>query len=1033
MQEKQSIYSQEKDTSIADDEAQVVIEIENSLNKNITITDEDKEWGDNMGINNESHLKLHAALRFIYPNLGNDADKLRKLFCTSVVQVTNLNASRILLRPRPKPKPNPDKEKNTPAPSVKIRMQGIENKILKDVINLPFHATNLVPSRREILASISDTTRENILELSRVLKDRKIAFIHGPTGLGKTTLAKTLAFHLGVPLYQETGSLSKTYVQLTRKIEFRNTKSGRETITVPSGLIKAAMTGAIYLIDEFNYLPGDVQLAIAQIVDDGSILLENDVRVLVHPDFAIIATGNIGYGGTNKVNDAVIRRAGGGQEVDYLPEEEEAEAIYVDVLSKIESLRTLRGIDLNQNLLIKDQVLDVVRFIGELRTETRNSYNYKTKRKRINLSQLPVMEDGVPYYEQFSFRAVSSFIYSLFVKALSQGKRTINYNESFYIFSQPTNDKESLKNIFNRKLMGKQFQLNDSIVVTVNIEERTAEELERELDSLFSSEFSSVSLLGEKDANVDNNETDVANNETDKFELDPTSLVHQDFDPMEEFILETPSQEATEIGEPLILDEKAQKYIKKLYEECLGLSRNEEGEPVYLEKRFASILDFKNILTFKYEDIKAYALLAWKGIIKEASFYNTKSGEFFIPNDKRINSYIQVYFEDSKGKIFINPAEGKIYTESQLGEEISDEYIRVSISTDDSKKHIKSLIISKIKDSLIHAKVNTDQTEGNGMRTISDVVYPSVEGATEIYKAYTPEDAGRYFDYKTPTVVKTLESIKHSHLTGKHVLLTGPSGTGKSSFAKTYAIDNGLPYISVQFHERISESDLIVKLEITNGQIVEVPRLFLNAFKFGWVAEIREINLAIPNFVAFLNTALDQNGTFTVNGEIIKKHPNFLLVATRNPYSELFPGTKPMASSLLNRFDSMTIDYASQKEEVDMLMNLIKEENEKLNETNSKALRGLLNKIHKSVSITRNHLKDETTMRRLSPEQIMILQRQRLSTDLLQDLVRNAKDLYDLANKFLNKIRLSEEENKLLPQGVNNTATLAEFLQYKSK
>ena len=78
-----------------------------------------------------------------------------------------------------------------------------------------------------------------------------------------------------------------------------------------------------------------------------------------------------------------------------------------------------------------------------------------------------------------------------------------------------------------------------------------------------------------------------------------------------------------------------------------------------------------------------------------------------------------------------------------------------------------------------------------------------------------------------------------------------------------------------------------------------------------------EINFAKPQYLAFLNSLLDDNGFVRLdNGEVVKRNPNFRFFATMNMGSF---GTKELNQALYNRFSAI-IEVAALSDEAIALM-----------------------------------------------------------------------------------------------------------------
>ena len=84
------------------------------------------------------------------------------------------------------------------------------------------------------------------------------------------------------------------------------------------------------------------------------------------------------------------------------------------------------------------------------------------------------------------------------------------------------------------------------------------------------------------------------------------------------------------------------------------------------------------------------------------------------------------------------------------------------------------------------------------------------------------------------------------------------------------------------------------------------------AIREGGAVVFEEINFAKPQYLAFLNSLLDDNGFVRLdNGEVVKRHKNFRFFATMNLG---YFGTKELNQALYNRFNAI-IEIAALSDE----------------------------------------------------------------------------------------------------------------------
>jgi len=194
-----------------------------------------------------------------------------------------------------------------------------------------------VPAESEIFTYLSPTMAAVLRRIAEVESQDRQGFVLllGPTGCGKTSLAKTYCFLANQPCTELSFSGDTALSDFFTAVELvRDDHTRQSTLTVPGPAVEAMLRGKKLIVNEINMLPPDLLTVFAQAMDTGRVILSGtergNVEVEVHADFGLIATANPNYVGTVELGRAMERRFGRGLgviEMDYLPPEEEAEAI----------------------------------------------------------------------------------------------------------------------------------------------------------------------------------------------------------------------------------------------------------------------------------------------------------------------------------------------------------------------------------------------------------------------------------------------------------------------------------------------------------------------------------------------------------------------------------------------------------------------------------------------------------------------------------------------------------------------------------
>ncbi|MFZ5475990.1 MAG: AAA family ATPase [Myxococcota bacterium] len=154
---------------------------------------------------------------------------------------------------------------------------------------------------------------------------------------------------------------------------------------------------------------------------------------------------------------------------------------------------------------------------------------------------------------------------------------------------------------------------------------------------------------------------------------------------------------------------------------------------------------------------------------------------------------------------------------------------------------------------------------------------------------------------------------------GRHVLLEGPVGVGKTALANAVCDALGRGLVRVDGDGRYTEAKLVGQFDppavLSLGYKPEhfLPGPLVRAMREGAVLFVNELNRMPEGVQNVMLPAMDE-GRIQVPllGEV-RAAPGFAVIATQNPAE--FVATGALSEALLDRFELVRLDYQSEDEE----------------------------------------------------------------------------------------------------------------------
>ena len=141
------------------------------------------------------------------------------------------------------------------------------------------------------------------------------------------------------------------------------------------------------------------------------------------------------------------------------------------------------------------------------------------------------------------------------------------------------------------------------------------------------------------------------------------------------------------------------------------------------------------------------------------------------------------------------------------------------------------------------------------------------------------------------------------------VMITGPTGCGKTRLVHHMAVVLGRPVVTVTCHDDLTSSDLVGRFLVAGGDVRWVDGPLTTAVRTGAVCYLDEVAEARRDTLAALHSLLDDRRALYLErtGETVTAPPEFMLVASYNPSSRSL--LKELKPSFRQRFVTMALGY----------------------------------------------------------------------------------------------------------------------------
>ncbi|CAM2800550.1 CbbQ/NirQ/NorQ/GpvN family protein [Skermania piniformis] len=141
------------------------------------------------------------------------------------------------------------------------------------------------------------------------------------------------------------------------------------------------------------------------------------------------------------------------------------------------------------------------------------------------------------------------------------------------------------------------------------------------------------------------------------------------------------------------------------------------------------------------------------------------------------------------------------------------------------------------------------------------------------------------------------------------IILTGPTGCGKTRFVEHMGRRLGRDVVTISCHDDLTSADLVGRFMVTGGDVVWTDGPLTSAVKSGAICYLDEVVEARHDSLAVLHSLTDHRRTLFLDraGETVHAPTTFMLACSYNPaYRSSLKELKP---SFRQRFVTVPMDY----------------------------------------------------------------------------------------------------------------------------